>query len=64
MVHYVIVYESCTNAFQGKIIVEAENLVQAKDKFFEWLKKQPVYQHMWNLSISIEKIESAQNEKY
>lgn len=53
---YLVNYLSKNNIFEGKVVISAKNLVEAQDKFFDWLKKQPVYQYMWNLSISIEEI--------
>lgn len=36
-----------------RLIIRAEGIVQAQDKFFDWLKKQPVYEHMWCLNLQI-----------
>jgi len=37
----------------AEVIVRAESLVQAQDKFFEWMRRQPVYRHMWAMSMEI-----------
>ena len=36
-----------------RLIIRAEGIVEAQDKFFDWLKKQPVYEHMWCLNLQI-----------
>ena len=36
-----------------RVVVRAESLVEAQDKFFAWLKKHPVYQHMWCLNMEM-----------
>lgn len=50
---YIIEYESPNNLFKGYAVIESETLTQAQDKFFTWLKEQPTYQHMWQLSFKI-----------
>lgn len=49
-------YESKDNLFKGEIVILAERISEAQDKFFSWLKKQQVYQHMWNLNMQITEI--------
>lgn len=44
-------YESKGNLESGTVVVRAESLVEAQDKFFDWLRKSPLYKHMWNLSV-------------
>lgn len=40
-----------------EVIVRAETLVQAQDKFFEWLRRQPVYRHMWAMSMEMVEVD-------
>jgi hypothetical protein len=51
---YIVDYNSEANFFRGKIVVFADSVSEAQTKFFDWLKKQPTYEHMWKLEISIE----------
>lgn len=41
------------NAWKGKVVIRAANIVEAQDKFFAWLRKQEVYTHMWKLHMDI-----------
>jgi hypothetical protein len=36
--------------------ISASSIGEAQDKFFEWLKKQSVYPHMWNMSVDFTEI--------
>ena len=45
-----------------RVIVRAENLVEAQDKFFEWLKKQAVYSHMWCLNMEMSEVQYIEPE--
>ena len=50
-------WESPGNIIESAVvIVRAENLVIAQDKFFDWLKRQPVYSHMWKLNFVITEV--------
>lgn len=51
---YLATATSKGNIWTGKIIIQADTLVEAQDKFFAWLKGQSVYSHMWNLEVTIE----------
>jgi uncharacterized protein YegJ (DUF2314 family) len=51
---YLATATSKGNIWTGKVIIQANTLVEAQDKFFAWLKEQSVYSHMWNLEVSIE----------
>ena len=42
------------NIEKGTVVVRAAGLVEAQDKFLGWLKKQPIYEHMWRLSFALE----------
>ena len=48
---FVANYYSKDNLFEGELAVFAEDLVEAQDKFFDWLRKDPVYSHLWNLTV-------------
>lgn len=50
---YIVDWFSAGNLDKGTIVVTANTISEAQDKFLEWLKKQPVYQHMWSLTFSI-----------
>ena len=50
-------WESLGNIAQGTVIVRAENIAEAQDKFFAWLKTKPLYQHMWRLSLIATEVE-------
>jgi len=45
------------NLEKGTVVVLATSLVEAQDKFLAWLKKKPIYQHMWNLSFAFTEID-------
>lgn len=57
--NFVCKYESESNLFQGSIFIQAKSISEAQDKFFDWLRLQPVYSHMWRISIKFEEIEEA-----
>lgn len=57
--NFVCKYESESNLFQGSIFVQAGSIAEAQDKFFDWLRLQPVYSHMWRISTKFEEIEEA-----
>lgn len=40
-------------ATDRKLIIRAESIVEAQDKFLDWIKKQPIYQHMWSLNFKL-----------
>ena len=50
---YIVDWSSAGNADKGTVVVTANSISEAQDKFWEWLKKRPVYQHMWILTFSI-----------
>ena len=54
---FIATYESAGNLEKGRICLEGHNAVDAQDKFFDWLKEQPLYSHMWQLSVQFEEIE-------
>jgi hypothetical protein len=57
MKNFLVTYSSEKNLFQGKRVIKAERISKAQDIFFEWLMKQPTYEHMWNLEMQIEEID-------
>lgn len=58
--HFVVMYSSAGNTEVGKkVYIKANTLAETQDQFFEYLKKTPLYSHMWNLSMSVEEIEGA-----
>lgn len=56
---YIVDWSSFGNIDKGTVVVNAESISEAQDKFWGWLREQPVYQHMWNLTFSIEEGEMA-----
>lgn len=50
---YIVDWHSARNVDEGTVVVTANTISEAQDKFLEWLKEQPVYQHMWRLEFSI-----------
>jgi hypothetical protein len=51
---YIVHWSSTGNIDKGTVVVTAKSISEAQDKFLGWLREQPVYQHMWNLTFSIE----------
>jgi hypothetical protein len=56
MRNFVATYNSDRNLFKGQVHISAVSIGEAQGKFFDWLKKQSVYPHMWNLSVNFEEI--------
>jgi len=56
MRNFIVTYTSERNLFKGQVHVSAVSVGEAQDKFFDWLKKQAVYPHMWNISVNFEEI--------
>jgi hypothetical protein len=54
---FIVTYESPGNIFKGKKLIKAIDIVAAQDIFLRWIKKQDVYQHLWNLSFQIEEVQ-------
>jgi hypothetical protein len=53
MKQYIAIYESECNGFKGELCINAQNAPEAMDKFWVWLKKQPVWTHLWKIKISL-----------
>jgi len=55
---YLVTYESKSNLFKGRLCVPAGSLTEAQEKFWFWLKRKEVFNHLWKLEFDIEEIES------
>jgi hypothetical protein len=53
---YKIKYNSERNIFSGELFTKSESPSKAMDVFFEWLKEQSVWTHLWRINIEIEEI--------
>jgi hypothetical protein len=51
---YIVDWSSLGNIDKGTVVIIAKSIPEAQDKFWDWLREKPVYQHMWNLTFSIE----------
>ena len=51
---YIVYWSSAGNIEKGTVVLTAESIKEAQDKFWNWLREQPIYQHMWRLTFSIE----------
>lgn len=56
MRNFIITYNSQNNMFKGHIHVRANTLSDAQDKFLQWLREQPVYTHLWQLTFVFEEL--------
>lgn len=56
MRHFTVSYNSHNNIFKGVLHVEAYTISDAQDKFLSWLRQQPTYTHLWQLSFVFEEI--------
>jgi hypothetical protein len=54
---YKITYESPKNLFKGELFTEAKNSPEAMSKFFQWIQKQDVWNHLWSLHVEIQHLE-------
>ena len=59
---YKVTWFSEKNIDRGTVIVRASCLTDAQDKCIDWIKKRPLYQHMWHLSFSLEEVDYAEPE--
>ena len=53
-------WSSAGNLDRGTILVKAEYLAEAQNKFWAWLQKRPVFEHMWQLSFQFVEIEEGE----
>lgn len=58
MKHYLVKYKSDGNLIENKqlYVGPCYDIVEAQDKFFDWLKKQDLYKRMWKLNVEFEEI--------
>jgi hypothetical protein len=56
MRNFTVSYNSQNNIFKGVLHVKANTISEAQDKFFEWLREQPNYTHLWQLSFEFVEI--------
>jgi hypothetical protein len=56
MRHFIVSYSSQNNVFKGVLHVEACTISDAQDKFIAWLRNQPSYTHLWQLSFEFVEI--------
>lgn len=56
MRHFTVTYSSQNNVFKGVLHVEANIISEAQDKFLAWLREQPSYTHLWQLSFEFVEI--------
>ncbi len=54
---FIVNYQSNKNLFKGKRVIQAFELIEAQNKFLDWLKTQPVYSYMWQLQFEFEEIQ-------
>lgn len=54
---FIVNYKSEKNLFKGKKVIQAFELIEAQNKFLDWLKTQPVYSHLWQLNFEFEEIQ-------
>jgi len=59
MRNFIITYESSACIFKGILHVQAMTVAQAQDKFFEWVKSQKTYPHLWQLSFELKEIKGS-----
>jgi hypothetical protein len=57
---YLVTYESKSNLFKGRLCIPASSLPDAQEKFWDWLKRKEVFNHLWKLEFDIEEIEACQ----
>ena len=56
MRHFTVTYSSQNNVFKGVLHVEANTISDAQDKFLVWLRQQPSYTHLWQLTFEFVEI--------
>ena len=61
MKHFIATYTSKDNQEEGCIYIEANGIIGAQDKFFEYIKETGLYGHMWQLSVEFKEIQGAIN---
>jgi hypothetical protein len=62
---FIVSYDSNGNVVIKKtVVIRANSLSEAQDRFFEWLRKHPIYPHMWQLTISVKQIDDFLDQDY
>jgi hypothetical protein len=56
MRNFIVSYNSAGNLFKGHVHVSATTVSEAQDKFLNWLRNQPTYAHLWDLSFVVKEI--------
>jgi len=56
---YRITYNSPKNLFQGEVFTKKNSSAEAMQEFFEWLKEQCVWNHLWSIQINIEEVQDS-----
>ncbi len=56
MRHFIVSYTSTHNVFKGHLHVRANTVSEAQDKFLAWLREQPSYTHLWQLTFVFDEI--------
>lgn len=56
MRHFTVTYNSANNVFKGVLHVEAMTISDAQDKFLAWLRQQPSYTHLYQLTFEFVEI--------
>ena len=46
--------------FSGELFTKANEPSVAMDTFFDWLKEQSVWKHLWRINIEIEEIKNGE----
>jgi hypothetical protein len=54
-----IIYNSPKNAFKGEVFTKKNSSPEAMAEFFDWLKEQAVWTHLWCIQVNIEEVEEA-----
>lgn len=59
MRHFLATYSSDGNLEKGQIHINAVDLVEAQNKFFDFLKNTELYRHMWSLNLKMVEIKDS-----
>ena len=52
-------YESsCNTGGIKSVVLLADNIKEAQNNFFDWLKTLPLYEHMWELKVSFTEVDN------
>ncbi len=57
---FTVQWSSAGNAESGTVVVKANNIVEAQNKFWAWLQNRPVFEHMWNLTFQFVEVAKEQ----